>query len=72
MARCTCGASFGDGYGDSDYSADDSWDELDADWKKIRIDQAIGDPAMVIRTPMARIPSAAFSMSCGRLAPLRG
>jgi len=38
-----CGASFRDGYGDSYYAADGGADELDADWKRIKIDQAIGD-----------------------------
>ena len=46
-------------------------DELDADWKRVKIEQAIGDRATAIRTRTARIRSEVFMTSCARRAPPR-
>ena len=43
-------------------------DELDADWAKVKIDQAIGDAKYGDRTPTARIRFAASSTRCGKSA----
>jgi len=41
-------------------------DELDADWKRVKIEQAVGDPKTEIRIPTDRIPSAMVSPACAK------